>query len=445
MNVSDTINAECCIGCGVCTTVCPTGHLKVGMNAYDNLTVTENGEKECRTSCKLCLMVCPFSDLSLNEDALCSKTYQNEDMRYRPECGFYLGSYVGFHPNEQVRLEASSGGLTTYLLTSLLEERKVDAIATVKRNEGVPYFSYTICTTRKEVVSCTGSAYYATQIGDVLCEIKKNKSVKSVAVVALPCFCKAIRNACRVDAMLHRKIKYVVGLVCGQQKTHAFTEYLAAKNGTNPLISIHFRKKKRQRANGNYGVLLNSAQKEKEITFSSYAKEWSFRLFTASACNYCDDIFAETADIVFMDAWLPEYKESDKGENLIITRTAELDDIIKNISSVKPIDIGRVIESQKTVLDNKRTAIVEHLKIATERGVNVPIKRTQLFQPPHLLQRNLIRTKYCLSLASNKMWIDNKKEYISFHQQLRRWKNKLFVGLLLNKIDSVLHKMFFKI
>ena len=29
--------------------------------------------------------------------------------------------------------------------------------------------------------------------------------------------------------------------------------------------------------------------------------------FQLPGCSHCDDIFAECADAVFMDAWLPEY------------------------------------------------------------------------------------------------------------------------------------------
>lgn len=31
------------------------------------------------------------------------------------------------------------------------------------------------------------------------------------------------------------------------------------------------------------------------------------------ACNYCDDVFAECADVTCMDAWLPEYSQDHRG------------------------------------------------------------------------------------------------------------------------------------
>lgn len=38
------------------------------------------------------------------------------------------------------------------------------------------------------------------------------------------------------------------------------------------------------------------------------------------ACDFCDDVFAETADIALGDAWLPEYVQDGNGTNVVVTR-----------------------------------------------------------------------------------------------------------------------------
>ena len=43
---------------------------------------------------------------------------------------------------------------------------------------------------------------------------------------------------------------------------------------------------------------------------------WHYQYFKHNACNFCDDVFGETADITFMDAWLPEYVRDYKGTSL---------------------------------------------------------------------------------------------------------------------------------
>jgi len=42
---------------------------------------------------------------------------------------------------------------------------------------------------------------------------------------------------------------------------------------------------------------------------------WTNGFFKLNACNFCDDIFAELADVVFMDAWIDPYIYDSKGTN----------------------------------------------------------------------------------------------------------------------------------
>ena len=339
-------------------------------------------------------------------------------------------------------MNSASGGITTYLLEYLINKRIIDAAITIQRNSKLPYFSYTICKNTSSLMSCGGSAYCLTPIGDIIKQIINDDSLQSIAIVALPCFCKAIRNACNINNKLRNKIKYIIGLVCGQQKSLSFSEYLAKKNNINSLQSIQFRTKKNNRPNSNYGVKLTSESGvSQEITFSSYAKEWSFKLFTASACNYCDDIFAETADIVLMDAWLPKYKISYKGENIIITRNLYLDEIIRNISTVSLVPIDSAIESQSPVIYNKRVAILEHLKLAKKAGLIPPKKREELLHRPSLLAKPLIRTKYRLSCQAENLWKNSEHNYTVFNHALKKWRTKIYIGLILNKINTIINKM----
>ena len=55
---------------------------------------------------------------------------------------------------------------------------------------------------------------------------------------------------------------------------------------------------------------------------------WAFGAFQPAACNSCDDVFAETADVVFGDAWLPQYTDDWRGTNVVVTRSPEADRIL---------------------------------------------------------------------------------------------------------------------
>ena len=443
MNITHITSAEnSCIGCGVCVSTCPTHHLQIEKNEYNQLYVIENNNK-CFEKCSICLNVCPFSNESMNEDTWSNKLFHKTNQQYHNELGYYINCYVGFHPIEQRRLNSASGGLVSYLLEYLLENNIVDTVLVVGNKEKEPFFSYQLCHKSENVYNYSRSAYTIINITQALDLIIKNDSIQNVAIVALPCVSKALRNATKHNQKLKTKIKYIIGLVCGQQKSNNFIDYLALKNGISNLSKITFRVKKRGRTNGDYGVeMINSKGEKKEITFSDYAKEWSFKLFTVPACNFCDDIFAETADIVFMDAWLPEYRLSEKGENLIITRNQELDEIISNIKTIKPIKVNRIVESQSTVINNKKKGSWTAITLSNKELKYTPLKRTNRLIKPNFAERYLYKIKYNISMNADKLWIESGRNNNYFYTKMKRiYGYKVFWGLLLNKLGIIIKKI----
>lgn len=440
MNILNYISPQYCIGCGICAYNCPTKHLIIRHNKLNQLKA-EATENKCNSKCNLCLKVCPFSDLSKDETQIGELLYKkNTDIKYHPEIGYYLNAFVGYSPVEKDRKSGASGGVTSWLLTELLKRKSVDAIVLIERKAQTPYFQYTICDNYQEISSYSRSAYYTNHIDTVLTEIYNNDKIQNIAITALPCISKAIRNSILSNSKKGEKIKFIIGLVCGQTKSHNFSSYLAKKHELTTLESIDYRVKKENRPNGNYGIVMKEKEREKEITFSSYAKEWSFGLFTPNSCNFCDDIFAETADIVLMDAWLPEYRESDKGENLIITRSQFLNDLIKEVPTIKEESTQKVIQSQKEVISNKRSFITERLRLARTYEKYTPPQRAYLLKKTPYHAKMMVRLKYNLSSISDELWISSNENYKSFSQKLRKYKILMFIALIINKIGNLYKK-----
>jgi coenzyme F420-reducing hydrogenase beta subunit len=65
--------------------------------------------------------------------------------------------------------------------------------------------------------------------------------------------------------------------------------------------------------------------------------DWGSGFFQNSACNFCDDVVAETADIAFGDAWVEPYSSDGKGTNVVIVRSAVLEKLVADA-----IDEGRL-------------------------------------------------------------------------------------------------------
>ena len=440
MNITQIAKATSnCVGCGICVTACPVSHLRLGRNEWNQLEILEN-ENPCLEKCSICMRVCPFSDHSKNEDTLAKELFK-ETPQSHSVLGSFIQTYEGHHPDESKRWNAASGGLTTYLLDSLLQQGMVDAIVCAARTEGSPYFKSVVCRSSEEVYAHARSAYAVIHLDTALKEAIEDEQITSIAVVALPCQAKALRNAMQYQPKLRKKLKYILGLVCGQQKSTNFADYLAAKSQVDSLCSIDFRKKKSGRPNGNFGVSLIGGQRSKSLTFSDYGKEWSFKMFTLPACNVCDDIFAETADVVLMDAWLPEYQASDKGENLVIVRNKEFDSLLKGISTVHSIEPERVVLSQSYVVHTKRKWIQTALKYYQQHQLLSPRKREVLLQQPELLETYLNKVKTDISLHTDQLWIQANRDYHQFTRLFnKRYQKRLLIGLILNKLHIIFNR-----
>ena len=211
--------------------------------------------------------------------------------------------------------------------------------------------------------------------------------------------------------------RFTIALTCGQMKSKYYTEHLATLAGTVGASSrVHYRGKNQQkRASNYYFSSLDISNKSHKLYWSEGPNIiWTNRWYTPSACDYCDDVFGETADISVMDAWLTEYVTDARGTSLIITRHDKIDKIIseaiakKNLGGEK-IDIGKVIESQQGVLDVKRDKLSYRLHLAEEEGLRVPKKRVKPSSKLNFFVKKEIELKREMQRESKRLVEENEK------------------------------------
>lgn len=418
MNSTNVINTivknDLCCGCGVCSGICPQKKLVMKFNEYGEYIPFQ--EKECPKICGVCLNVCPFHDQNTNETELGKSLYEGiRDIEYLPETGYYLDSYAGYSAN--FRQNSSSGGMTTWLLTTLLREKLVDyVIAVTACPNPDQVFQYTIFEDEKSVLTSSGSVYYPVEMSNVIRTILDKPG--HYAIVGLPCFLKGLRYAAQKIKKLNERISVTVGLVCGQMKSKHYTAYLSTlTNAGGKLRKVHFRGKSSNKPASNfYFYCVNENGDEGKIFFSDgVAQAWINRWFTLNACNYCDDVFAELADVTFMDAWLPEYSSDSRGTNLTIVRNPFINDLIlkgstENQINIDKISIKKVIESQQGVIDLKQRSISYRLYLAKIKGLKVPNKRIDMSNKINLFKKQDIKIKYDMQKASKYLFIANYKE-----------------------------------
>lgn len=391
-SIEEVVESNLCIGCGACASV--RGSTTV-MRENDYGLYQPSAEKSRTIAIKRAeSSVCPFNSKT-NETELSNQLFP-EAQKYS-HIGRYLGTYAGYVKNKEERASSSSGGLGSWILEELFSRGLIDGVAHVGSATSGALFKYKISRSISDIKARKKSRYYSTEISEVISEIRSTPG--RYAITGVPCFIKAIQLLRRSDPILHERIAFTIGLVCGHMKTHAYSDWLAWEAGVPPgsNYSIDYRHKNPDQPANNYSTLI-STKAEKWIIKNSDIplNKWGYGLFKPNACEYCDDVFAETADICIGDAWLPQYVNDPLGTNIAIVRNAVLLEIFSDQNSttgkalVEELAPKLIVDSQLGGIRHRTEGLAHRLTYQeTPRGL---VKRTQ----PHRIRNNWIGRMYDL-------------------------------------------------
>ncbi len=142
---------------------------------------------------------------------------------------------------------------------------------------------------------------------------------------------------------------------------------------------------------------------------------WGHGMFQLNACNYCDDIFAEAADVVFGDAWLAEYTPDWRGTNVVVNRNAIVAEILKDGVADGSIELdslsaSKAAESQSGNYRHRRIGL--SVRLADDRRAQrwVPRKRVEIGYEAATRRRiRVIRARRELTAVSQKLFQEAKQ------------------------------------
>lgn len=319
----DVVKAGLCIGCGACA-----GRGTVmGWNSFGQFEPT--GPEASRPT-QAFSRLCPFSPAAANEDELADRHFAGAP-RQDAQIGRFHAAYVGHTAEADLRAAGSSGGMVTWTAQELMRRGLADAVVHVAPASDGPLFRYRISRSEEELRQGSRSRYYPVELSSVIAEMRARPG--RYVIVGIPCFIKAVRLLCAQDTLLQERVAFTLGLFCGHMKSARMAESFAWQMGVDPqnVAAIDFRLKDPSRPANWYRAeltLVDGHRRAKDWWHFSDG-DWGAGFFQSSACDYCDDVVAETADIAFGDAWLEPYSSDGRGTNVVITRSAALDAIVR--------------------------------------------------------------------------------------------------------------------
>jgi coenzyme F420-reducing hydrogenase beta subunit len=327
--------------------------------------------------------ICPFSPHADDEDRIAAARFPAAP-HSDPRLGRFEAAYVGHAAEEGYRAGGSSGGMVSWVAAELLRTGLADSVAHVAPVPGAaagdPRFAYRIARTPAELAAGARSRYYPVELSGVLRSIRATPG--RYALVGVPCFVKAVNLLRAADPTLGKRIVATLGLFCGHMKSARMIESFAWQMGTEltEVAEIEFRAKDASRpANWYVAELgLRDGGVRSRHWWDMADGDWGAGFFQSAACNACDDVVAETADISFGDAWVEPYASDSRGTNVVVVRTPALHGLIEagradGRLALEPVDADFVARTQAAGFRHRREGLAYRLTWAS-RGLR-PVKR----------------------------------------------------------------------
>lgn len=425
-DIENVVQGGFCVGCGGCASV--DSNIEMTFTDYGTYKPILPSKPERKTD-----FVCPFSNQGPHENELGASI---DDTGHKDKLGIYTSLFVGHVTDEKQRLTSSSGGCATWLVSRLFETNLIDYVIHVKPGRDGTLFEYAVSETIDECERGAKTRYYPVEASNVISFVRDNPG--KYAFVGIPCYIKMIKRLAMVDKDIESRIKYTLSIFCGHMKSAGFAESLAWQLNVTPkeIQTVDFRHKVLNLPANEYGFEVTNTQNNSYTAEmrNLYGKDWGMGAFRLKACDFCDDIVGELADVSFGDAWLDDYKYDSKGNNIIIIRNKELESLFRegrddNALSLNVVSSEEVVRSQDASFRHRRHGVRFRVAQYSKRNQWSPLKRE-------------FKEKYHTSLMNRLTWTFRGWYSYQTHKVFLKSKQKLSIHhyILFSKIMVKINK-----
>jgi coenzyme F420 hydrogenase subunit beta len=368
--VEDVVKWDLCSGCGACRFMNPE-HISRMENKYDSGFRPVVDRSNCDGKC---LAVCP--GIALNH-----RVSENHDVSEKSYLvGAHKGIYEGFSSDNEIRFNASSGGILTAISLFCLEKLGMELVLHTGMNREKPWENANVISrSREELIENAGSRYNTSSPCDALRYIKE-ASGKSV-FIGKPCDVAAVQTIRELDPDLDRNIGVVLTFFCaGTPSTDASLGLLREmQSNTEGIISLRYRG---EGWPGGFHARYKDKSRDLNV---NYEESWSkLNRMRPLRCFLCPDGLGEFADISSGDAWHRYSNVKSDGISIIIPRTSHGRYILLSAAEAGYIDIeesnvGNLLKAQPLIERRKST----FGQLLGMRIVGIPVPKIRGF---HLIR-----------------------------------------------------------
>jgi coenzyme F420-reducing hydrogenase beta subunit len=256
----------------------------------------------------------------------------------------------------------------------------------------------------------------------------------------------------RIDPVIRERVTHTLGLFCGHMKSAAMVESFVWQLGTevSRVRSLDYRIKDENRPANWYRAHLevDDGSIREQDWWHLADGDWGAGFFQNPACDWCDDVVAETADISFGDAWVEPYSSDGRGTNVVIVRTPELKRLIEAARAdgrleLEPVDADFIANTQAAGLRHRRDGLAYRLawkrrgitpKKRVEPSADLPLRRKLVYRMRYWIARSSHRVfGLARALKMHRLYILWARTMLRLYQSLtwsRGWLGKLLDALM---------------